>query len=187
MKLAAIYCRVSTEDQEREGTSLQTQLEVCCQISVTWRKPRTGPVWAIIASAQNAGYPITITRGVNMYEQGMRRNQTQVSTKEQEAWKAGQEAEARAWKVYQEAGMSVLKAFREAIASGWKVGEEAEARATAEKAYHEAIAPATKARDEAIAKATKARDEAVAQATKAHDETVAQAWKAYDKAGDSSK
>jgi len=23
---AAIYCRVSTEDQEREGTSLQTQL-----------------------------------------------------------------------------------------------------------------------------------------------------------------
>ena len=29
MKTAAIYCRVSTEDQEREGTSLQTQLEVC--------------------------------------------------------------------------------------------------------------------------------------------------------------
>jgi site-specific DNA recombinase len=27
MKTAAIYCRVSTEDQEREGTSLQTQLE----------------------------------------------------------------------------------------------------------------------------------------------------------------
>ncbi len=26
---AAIYCRVSTEDQEREGTSLQTQLEAC--------------------------------------------------------------------------------------------------------------------------------------------------------------
>jgi len=26
---AAIYCRVSTEDQEREGTSLQTQLENC--------------------------------------------------------------------------------------------------------------------------------------------------------------
>ena len=26
---AAIYCRVSTEDQEREGTSLQTQLESC--------------------------------------------------------------------------------------------------------------------------------------------------------------
>jgi len=25
----AIYCRVSTEDQEREGTSLQTQLEAC--------------------------------------------------------------------------------------------------------------------------------------------------------------
>ena len=31
MKTAAIYCRVSTEDQEREGTSLQTQLEACRQ------------------------------------------------------------------------------------------------------------------------------------------------------------
>jgi len=29
MKTAAIYCRVSTEDQEREGTSLQSQLEEC--------------------------------------------------------------------------------------------------------------------------------------------------------------
>lgn len=29
MKTAAIYCRVSTEDQEREGTSLQTQYEAC--------------------------------------------------------------------------------------------------------------------------------------------------------------
>lgn len=29
MKIAAIYYRVSTEDQEREGTSLQTQLEAC--------------------------------------------------------------------------------------------------------------------------------------------------------------
>ncbi len=26
---AAIYCRVSTEDQEREGTSLDSQLEAC--------------------------------------------------------------------------------------------------------------------------------------------------------------
>ncbi len=26
---AAIYCRVSTEDQEKEGTSLQSQLEAC--------------------------------------------------------------------------------------------------------------------------------------------------------------
>ena len=26
---AAIYCRVSTEDQEKEGTSLQTQIEAC--------------------------------------------------------------------------------------------------------------------------------------------------------------
>jgi site-specific DNA recombinase len=26
---AAIYCRVSIEGQEREGTSLQTQLEAC--------------------------------------------------------------------------------------------------------------------------------------------------------------
>jgi site-specific DNA recombinase len=26
---AAIYCRVSTEGQERDGTSLQTQLEAC--------------------------------------------------------------------------------------------------------------------------------------------------------------
>ena len=26
---AAIYCRVSSEGQEREGTSLQTQLEAC--------------------------------------------------------------------------------------------------------------------------------------------------------------
>ena len=29
MKTAAIYCRVSTEKQEQEGTSLQTQLEAC--------------------------------------------------------------------------------------------------------------------------------------------------------------
>ena len=29
MKPAAIYCRVSTEDQEREGTSLDSQLEAC--------------------------------------------------------------------------------------------------------------------------------------------------------------
>jgi site-specific DNA recombinase len=29
MKTVAIYCRVSTEDQEKEGTSLQTQLEAC--------------------------------------------------------------------------------------------------------------------------------------------------------------
>jgi site-specific DNA recombinase len=29
MKTAAIYCRVSTDNQEREGTSLQTQLENC--------------------------------------------------------------------------------------------------------------------------------------------------------------
>jgi site-specific DNA recombinase len=26
---AAIYCRVSTDNQEQEGTSLQTQLEAC--------------------------------------------------------------------------------------------------------------------------------------------------------------
>lgn len=26
---AAIYCRVSTEGQERDGTSLQTQMEAC--------------------------------------------------------------------------------------------------------------------------------------------------------------
>jgi len=29
MTKAAIYCRVSTDNQEREGTSLQTQMEVC--------------------------------------------------------------------------------------------------------------------------------------------------------------
>ena len=29
MTRAAIYCRVSTEGQEQDGTSLQTQLEVC--------------------------------------------------------------------------------------------------------------------------------------------------------------
>lgn len=29
MRTAAIYCRVSTEDQEKEGTSLQTQLDSC--------------------------------------------------------------------------------------------------------------------------------------------------------------
>ena len=29
MKTAAIYCRVSTDNQETEGTSLQTQLEAC--------------------------------------------------------------------------------------------------------------------------------------------------------------
>jgi len=28
-RIAAIYCRVSTEDQEREGTSLQSQKEAC--------------------------------------------------------------------------------------------------------------------------------------------------------------
>lgn len=30
---AAIYCRVSTEDQEREGTSLQSQLEACKRLA----------------------------------------------------------------------------------------------------------------------------------------------------------
>ena len=30
---AAIYCRVSTEDQEREGSSLQSQLEACEKIA----------------------------------------------------------------------------------------------------------------------------------------------------------
>ena len=29
---ATIYCRVSTEDQEKEGTSLQTQLEACLSL-----------------------------------------------------------------------------------------------------------------------------------------------------------
>jgi len=29
MTIAAVYSRVSTEDQEREGTSLQTQLQAC--------------------------------------------------------------------------------------------------------------------------------------------------------------
>jgi len=29
MKTAGIYCRVSTDSQEAEGTSLQTQLEAC--------------------------------------------------------------------------------------------------------------------------------------------------------------
>ena len=33
MKTAAIYCRVSTEDQEREGTSLQSQLEACKKLA----------------------------------------------------------------------------------------------------------------------------------------------------------
>ncbi len=31
---AAIYCRVSTEDQEREGTSLQSQLEACKKLAI---------------------------------------------------------------------------------------------------------------------------------------------------------
>jgi len=30
---AAIYCRVSTEDQEREGTSLQSQMEACTKLA----------------------------------------------------------------------------------------------------------------------------------------------------------
>ena len=30
---AAIYCRVSTEDQEREGTSIQSQLEACKKLA----------------------------------------------------------------------------------------------------------------------------------------------------------
>ncbi|GAI59279.1 unnamed protein product, partial [marine sediment metagenome] len=33
MKTAAIYCRVSTEDQEREGTSLDSQLEACKKLA----------------------------------------------------------------------------------------------------------------------------------------------------------
>lgn len=33
METAAIYCRVSTEDQEREGTSLQSQLEACLKLA----------------------------------------------------------------------------------------------------------------------------------------------------------
>ena len=33
MKTAAIYCRVSTDNQEAEGTSLQTQLEACLRYS----------------------------------------------------------------------------------------------------------------------------------------------------------
>ena len=45
---AAIYCRVSTEGQEQDGTSLQTQLEAClnycqlkgyevaCQLTEAW-------------------------------------------------------------------------------------------------------------------------------------------------------
>ena len=47
MKIAAIYCRVSTDNQEREGTSLQTQLENCltyCQskgYGVTYRFSET--------------------------------------------------------------------------------------------------------------------------------------------------
>jgi site-specific DNA recombinase len=33
MKLAVVYCRVSTEDQEREGTSLLTQREACLKVA----------------------------------------------------------------------------------------------------------------------------------------------------------
>ena len=33
MKTVGIYCRVSTEDQEREGTSLQSQLEACKKLA----------------------------------------------------------------------------------------------------------------------------------------------------------
>jgi site-specific DNA recombinase len=32
-KIALIYCRVSTEDQEREGTSLQSQVEACLKLA----------------------------------------------------------------------------------------------------------------------------------------------------------
>ena len=31
---AAIYCRVSTEDQEKEGTSLQSQVEACKKLAI---------------------------------------------------------------------------------------------------------------------------------------------------------
>lgn len=34
MKKTAIYCRVSTEDQEREGTSLQSQLDACNRLAM---------------------------------------------------------------------------------------------------------------------------------------------------------
>ena len=34
MKIAAIYVRVSTEDQEREGTSLESQKEACLKYAV---------------------------------------------------------------------------------------------------------------------------------------------------------
>ncbi len=35
---AAIYCRVSTDNQEAEGTSLQTQLEACLLFSYETRR-----------------------------------------------------------------------------------------------------------------------------------------------------
>jgi len=36
MKNAAINCRVSNEDQEREGTSLDSQLEACLRMARHW-------------------------------------------------------------------------------------------------------------------------------------------------------
>jgi hypothetical protein len=46
-----------------EGQALATaELPNGAKIIVSWRKPRRGPVWQMIESAQNAGYPIELAR-----------------------------------------------------------------------------------------------------------------------------
>lgn len=45
MMKACIYCRVSTEDQEREGTSLQTQREACSIILPVKRLQRVSQLY----------------------------------------------------------------------------------------------------------------------------------------------
>ncbi len=48
MKTAAIYCRVSTDNQEAEGTSLQTQLE-----ALAWITARVRAMKSLITSQRH--------------------------------------------------------------------------------------------------------------------------------------
>ena len=52
MKTAAVYCRVSTDAQEIEGTSLQTQLEACIRYCQT-----RAMKWLIASVSPTPGFP----------------------------------------------------------------------------------------------------------------------------------
>ena len=61
MKMAAIYCRVSTEDQEREGTSLQTQLDACLSVIL----------WSLACSLEHIALFSTLKRSNLNLREGM--------------------------------------------------------------------------------------------------------------------